>query len=320
MNEEFENKLKEQFSQLTYKNFHVLLSVKKLFVCGGEMNATVHPSISFRNQLLTFTAENNIEFGSAIVCAEEFKDYYKNDNYNDLVTFEDDIASLSSLVIIFLESPGSLVELGLYCSRKQYHKKLLVVAPENKVSDEDSFIFLGPLEYIKKNSDDSVVIYPFPEENVDFDNATTEDLCSAISLKLNKTNSTEKFLTDNSSHLAHLIAEIVRLCFPIQIGEIEVCFNVLNIEFKQSQVKRLLYLLQKLGFLDHIKYSSNIYYFPSDPNEKLISFGKTKNGKTLGISKLSISIRQSFVLNEHPNSKRRQNVLKKISDSLKGVL
>ena len=320
LNEEFEEKLKEQFSQLTYENFHALLSVKKLFVCGGEMDAAAHPSISFRNQFLTFTAENNVEFDSAIVCAEEFKDYYKNDNYNDLVTFEDDIASLSTLVIIFLESPGSLVELGLYCSRKQYHKKLLVVAPENKVSDEDSFIFLGPLKYIEKSSEDSVVIYSFPEKNVDFDNATTDDLCSAISLKIDKSNDIEKFITNNSCHLAHLIAEIVRLCFPIQIGEIETCFKSLKIEFVQSQVKRLLYLLEKLNFLNHIKYSSNTYYFPTDPDERLMSFGRTKNEKTLESSKLFISIRQSFVLNNHPNSKRRQNVLKKITKKIIGVL
>ena len=45
----------------------------------------------------------------------------------DLMSFEDDIANISTLVVICLESAGSLVELGLFVNRKSLAQKLHVV-------------------------------------------------------------------------------------------------------------------------------------------------------------------------------------------------
>lgn len=318
MSQGYENTIKEQFSQLIHDNFHVQLSVKTLFVCGGEVDPLSTFPKSYRDNLLHYTASKNIEFHDCIVRAEEFKDYYKDDNYSDLLTFEDDIAYLSTLVIIFLESPGSLVELGLYCSRPQFYKKLLIVAPEEEVAGEDSFIYLGPLEYIKKKSSDSVLVYPFPKNEEEYDELSSEDLCNEIQAKIDKANDTEKFDLSNSGHLSLMITEIIRLCFPIQIGEIEICFESLGVGVRQGQVRRLLYLLQKMKFVAKKNYGRNTYYYPCLPEQKLVSFGKTKRGKTLDSQTLFMAVRQSFVAMEDAHSNKRKGALRQINELMQG--
>jgi len=156
---EYEKALQEQFGRLNKDNFKVQFAIKTLFVCGGIVHPVDKqlPPGSFRDRLMRYTAEKGIEFHDYIVLAEEFKDYYVDGNYRDLLTFEDDIASLSTLVIIFLESAGSLVELGLYCSRPAFFKKLLVVVPKDELETEDSFIYLGPLKFIESKVENSLV-------------------------------------------------------------------------------------------------------------------------------------------------------------------
>lgn len=318
MTQGYENTIQEQFSQLIHENFHVHLSVKTLFVCGGEVDPLSVVPKSYRDNLLHFTASEDIEFHDSIVRAEEFKDYYKDDTYSDLLTFEDDIAYLSTLVIIFLESPGSLVELGLYCSRPQFYKKLLIVAPEEEVAGEDSFIYLGPLEYIKKKSSDSVLVYSFPKSGEEYDELSSQDLCNEIQAKIDKSNDTEKFDLNNSGHLSLIISEIIRLCYPIQIGEIEICFESLGIEVRKSQVRRLLYLLQKMGFIAKKNYGRNTYYYPLLPDQKLVNFGKTKKGKTLDSQTLFMDVRQSFVAIDDAHSNKRKGVLRQINELMEG--
>ncbi len=51
------------------------------------------------------------------------------------MSFEDDIANISTLVVICLESAGSLVELGLFVNRKSLAQKLHVVAPFEEIEE-----------------------------------------------------------------------------------------------------------------------------------------------------------------------------------------
>lgn len=58
-----------------------------------------------------------------ITLAEEFKDWIHDSVYKDLLDFENDIAHISSLIVIVLESPGALAELGLFVRNKVLNKK-----------------------------------------------------------------------------------------------------------------------------------------------------------------------------------------------------
>ncbi|WP_020407263.1 retron St85 family effector protein [Hahella ganghwensis] len=145
MSREFEEALITEFSKAKPQDFRVNLKEHKIFLCGGPVDAAQPAPPSFRDRLVAYLECRRRDISKSIILAESFKDYFKENAYSDLLVFEDDIGSICSLVVIFLESPGSLVELGMFCSKPNFFRKLLIVAPNEEIQAEDSFIFLGPL-------------------------------------------------------------------------------------------------------------------------------------------------------------------------------
>lgn len=314
MNNDFENALIKEFEKLNPERFKVNISKDHLFVCGGlvDPKETIPPS--FRARFLDHIASHEQKIHESIVLAEEFKDYFKENTYTDLLVFEDAIASISSLIIIFLESPGSLVELGMFCSKSSFYKKLIIIAPQEETENEDSFIYLGPLEYIRRKEPSSVAIYPWPDpEKFRYEKEYLDDLCHIIKSKLDNTQRQVSYDSTNFGHSSHLIYEIIRLCYPILIGEIELALLALELDISDSEVNRHLYLLTKLGLVRCIKYSNYKYYYPNYRYLKTVNFGKNKLNKISDSLSINMAINRSYVLLEDAASKKRQSAKKLIN-------
>ncbi|EAV7435646.1 hypothetical protein CPC58_23510, partial [Salmonella enterica] len=97
----------------------------------------------------------------------------------------------------------------------------------------------------------------------------------------------------------------------IQLSEIESALNSLGINISTKIINRSIYLLQKVGFIDVLSYSSNKYYFPLK-ERKWVKFGKTKDNKLIDNQQLKMKVRQSFVTLTDPLSKRRITALRQI--------
>jgi len=315
----FEDTLIDIFSGLSAQNFKVNLETHYLFVCGGKVSGLAPEPLSFRDHLFHFTASKFPNIHDTLVQAETFKDYFKENAYPDLLIFEEEIANLASLVVIFLESPGSLVELGMFCTKPNFFKKLLIVAPKNEVSSEDSFIYLGPLENIKKKEPTSVVVYPWPSVGEQYEKIHLEDLCSSIQRKIEALPKRVEFDSKNSGHIALLIAEIIRVCYPIIITEIELVLLAMNVDIKQSEVSRHLYLLRKLEIIDYEFYSTYKYYYPRKPDNRFLTLGKYQTGRPFDLASARFNITQSLTQENDEQSKKRRYALKSISEIQKGA-
>ena len=261
---------------------------------------------------MDYTATSESEIHDQLVLAENFKDYFRENTFTDLLVFEDEIAKISSLIVLFLESPGSLVELGMFSCRPEFYKKLLIVAPAKETASEDSFIYLGPLEYIRKKEENSVITYEWPTgENLD--RALLIDLCENIKNKLSKSNDTASFDEDNSAHIALLLLEIIRLSYPVLITEMERVLEVLGLTQHSHQTKRCLYLLEKLGRVKKYKFGNVDYYYPLHKSEKTLKWGKTKDNKTVETNNIIVALKSSFILSDSSSATKRKSVLEKIN-------
>jgi hypothetical protein len=69
----------------------------------------------------------------------------------NLLVFETFLASAAECVLIFVESPGSFAETGLFAALPKIIEKTFVVNTRDQ-SREDSFLNLGPIKLIRKNS------------------------------------------------------------------------------------------------------------------------------------------------------------------------
>src|SRR5690606_22457931 len=100
-------------------------------------------------------------------------DWIHDSIYEDLLTFESDLAKIASLVIIPLESAGAIAELGCFASNDQLREKLLVIISQ-KHFDKKSFIKLGPLRRIPESN---ILAYPYDPKSP---NTTIDPYLEAI--------------------------------------------------------------------------------------------------------------------------------------------
>ena len=120
---------------LELKNFKIINVPNIIFICGGKIEQQAHEEkkafpASLRERMLNYLADEHSEIKDNCVVAESFKDYFQKGDYKNLLEFEGDIANISSLIVVCLESAGSLVEFGIFANHEKTIKKLQVFVPE----------------------------------------------------------------------------------------------------------------------------------------------------------------------------------------------
>lgn len=309
--ENFENVIIDEFIALSSSNFTLLLTPYKIFICGGNTNTGLLIPQSLRDRIIEyFEVNDNEDLSNSFVMAESFKDYFRENTYSDLFCFEDDIAKLSTLVIICLESPGSLVELGMFANISD-PKKILIFAPDEHVQAEDSFIFLGPLSYLKKKDKESVHVFPWPSCD-ELKYADLPLVIECIKSRVKTVSKTTNFIGSNPAHIAILIYDIIYTFYPIKDYEIELVLMSIDIELDENTLKRLLYLLQSMSMIGKKKYSNITFYYPLE-NKKRVLFGKDKNGRVKEYKAMRLRAVQSFVLADDESSRKRKLALSAIT-------
>jgi hypothetical protein len=132
---------------------------KFVFLCGGiigEKNAP-HTLRDYLYRTRNFSSRLNGE----VVLAETARNLFHSTNYRDLISFEEDIARIASLVLVIPESPGSLAELGAFATNDVIRRALRVIMQTQHENDE-SFIRLGPIEHLRtRQGRKAVGIFPW---------------------------------------------------------------------------------------------------------------------------------------------------------------
>ncbi|WP_373940805.1 retron St85 family effector protein [Vibrio chagasii] len=308
MSKKFEDAIIGAFEPFDVNKFKVNYPDHRIFVCGGPIDVKAPIPLSFRQRLIDKLASSYPDIETEVVLAETFKDYFREHAYSDLLVFEDDIAQLASVVVILLESPGSLVELGMFCTKPNFYKKLLIVAPREETEREDSFIYLGPLDHIRSREASSVAIYPWPDNRVlDYPSIHIQDLCDTLLEKRNNLPKHPAFNQKNSGHVALLVLEIIRLSFPILLTEIELALVSLGLDEERGKITRLLYLLSRLGYLDTYEYGGGYkFYYPLDRTSPRIKFGSNKQSAAFDEKRLVMNLKMSYVTDNHDGAARKR--------------
>lgn len=308
----FEDQLIVEFRGFEHAKFNVSFLPPRVFLCGGEVDVKEPIPLSARQRLVAYFAAHEPSLHNACIQAEDFKDYFKEGAYSDLLEFEADIASIATLIVVCLESPGSMVELGLFCMDPSTAGKLLVIAPYEEIAAENSFIYLGPLAYIKRQDADSVLVYPWPKKD-EFEYEHIKVMVSDIKQKLEKMLKTQKFSLTNPAHIALLIHDIVMLAHPITVTEIEYALMAFKLDQEVKTITRLLYLLEKVGMISHVVYSGVTYYFDMPGSVRRIKFGTDINGKTRDTPAIMMAFKSIYISGDDELSKKRTLALKQVN-------
>ena len=219
-----------------FRNKQIFFSLHNhvVFVCGGNHQR------SLRNSFIKYAKNNHKEF--RVFRAEDaVKDllFHNNPEFVDVGEFEGLIASVFDSILIFPEGPGSIAELGFFSQNEVIRKKTLVVNwLEYQV---DSFINLGPVTLIDKDSIFRPTIYLGNKKNPEF------KLVVDRLLKYPKSRR-EAFKYQNYPKLSQrerliVTFEIIFICKAIEIDNLAFLISYVFWSVDKNELKRLVSIL-----------------------------------------------------------------------------
>ncbi len=240
------------------QNCRVLLAPHITFICGGPVDDEAVTNHSIRNMFMNLSARMP-DKSEGFTLAENFKDWQSG--YSNLSDFENDIASLSSIIVIILESPGALAELGLFFANKQLRQKMVVVVHSDHHKAE-SFIKFGLLNPLESKKDEAVLVYEIDSGDIDsVEETEVEEIVNEVWEMSDKIKHTTSFDQNNHGHLIFLIFQIIDLFTILTAAEVEYFLSKLGISLSKKVVNSSLYILKKFGLIDGEKRSSQTFYF-----------------------------------------------------------
>lgn len=303
----------EKYTKLIdFEKSRILQSPPIVFLCGGEVDIKKNTNHSIRNMFMNILGKSEFEtFAPSIKLAEEFKNWHVG--YNNLSEFENDIASLSSYIVIILESAGSLTEFGLFFANNNLKSKLVVIVRDEHY-DADSFIKLGLIQPLKKVNNDSVYVYKLASKNVE--NITVEEvkeIVDDVHDLVKGVAKTSKFNRVDRGHVLYLIFQLINLFHALKKNEINACLSLLGIV--DPDLDSGLFILQSLGFIRCVRKSNIDFYITQIDSTDRVSFGytpqTTSEGKKIYVTDTDIKIEyMTFITaNKSTLNRRRKNAI-----------
>lgn len=289
----------------------IVLRPHLTFLCGGEVDVKRTQNHSARNVFMNKTgsySDEHIKF----ILAENYKDW--KDSYTCLSEFENDIAHLSSKVVIIPETAGSLTELGLFFGNETLREKLTIII-NNKHHESPSFIKFGILNSLEGKNQASVLAYDIDYDDIENVNVSKEieeaikevvDSCECL-------DKTVSFATDNRGHILFLIFQIIDLFHAITITEISKYISILGINYDKRKITASLYILQKFDLISCKKRGATYFYF-SNPTAGIRVEIKNKESKNFDYSAKKIEVFGYYMAQRSidKNFRNRINIIESI--------
>lgn len=224
-----------------------------IFLCGGRADVTSPKPISIRDAICREFAGSEII--DKLRMAEHYKDWAHDAVYSDLVSFESHLAELSSVIVLILESPGAIAELGLFASMEDLRSKLLVFIDKEHYRDA-SFIRLGPIDFLEKNCENKAECHAWLVRNggretfnQDMAEHLRPDLVEAIKSRISRPLPEESFNCSRWLHVALLICDILNLFSALTIRELADYLRKMGVDRSESDVRQFLFVLEKMELL-----------------------------------------------------------------------
>jgi hypothetical protein len=283
----------------------------QIFLCGGPIPDTGMPNASLRAVLMALIRSKYPHLSPSVILAEDAAKWYHNPDspyFPNLVDLEKQIGALSTLILLIVESPGSIAELGAFSFIPSLQAKLYVVL-EGSFQHKRSFIMDGPIAMVEKESTAKggasrwyalnwlkktkrPLINPARAEK-----AADKIIGKILDPAIKKTNKSELFRAENIEHQMLLVADLVSMSGSLLISEIMDMIEGLNLEtekkIEQKKVEEYLFLLENLGFLSKTRAGNYDFYVIPKRDLEFLSYISI-DGKPAKRESLTLDIRATL--------------------------
>ncbi|MCK1386807.1 retron St85 family effector protein [Bradyrhizobium sp. 21] len=235
-----------------------------VFLCGGAINAALSTPLMLRDAFLRIVHVTAPRYN--VILAEDAKPLVADAGYDNLLLFESDIAQVVGQILLFVESPGSLAELGAFAALDTVSPRLLVVLDEHYYN-QSSFVKQGPLRYLEiRQGEESIVALDRVSVGIDASGSIAglnssnfaAAVLPALEQRLSKLPKFEKFNPTNSGHAILLF---VGLCqefgalTQLELREFLAGFGITDLRFNNFA-----YSAELLQWIRKVRKGNRIYY------------------------------------------------------------
>lgn len=240
-----------------------------ILVFGGLAIKSEDRYSSCRNVFLNWAAETNFELAGYLRTPEQFPEWNHFEEKYNLVDFEKDVGCLSSGILLFLESPGALAELGAFCTDNILCERLLVVL-EQKHYDADSFVKWGPVQRIEDAySEEAICVVSTTINPKEFE-AEVAGVGKALQDKVKPLSDTKQFNANETRDQFLLIADLIELFGALTEIELGILLKFMGVE--PPHLKRMLKQLALFELIFKVPVNNERYYVP--PKKQRMHFLK----------------------------------------------
>lgn len=243
-----------------------------IFLCGGfsDPAAKPPPYFSLRHFLLRQPRFER-RLNGYVVLAEDAQRIFNDHYYDDLISFEEDIALAASLIAIIAESPGSLSELGSFSSIPLIARRTCAIQ-QREYEAAGSFITLGPIKRLAGNYPGSVAYYPWKKNKHKVFHTTCAPHLPAIADYMNErmalAEETFKLSSDKNLTLLFVVLWVIFLLKEVSLQKLYDTVKIIRPDATDIDIKAKLFCLLVAKWVGEEPYSGKHYYyyrFEKDP-------------------------------------------------------
>lgn len=240
-----------------------------IFLCGGK-TAEKGRYRSARDYFYRHLKSNAAGIARRVKLAEDVNAWFRREVFPDLLELENYLADLADITVLFVESPGSIAELGAFAASGSLRPKTLAVL--NTFYDFDrGFIAQGPVQKIKNENVQLVHYYKWHPKRLKLPATEKEfrDMAKELAaFLLSRDKSLPKqqsFDKKKPGHVLLLIVDLIGIPGVATITDIANCLTELGCEFDHAKLGRYLSLLESMSFVTRVLRSNQTFYVSSSP-------------------------------------------------------
>lgn len=257
-------------------SLHVKAPTEVIFLCGGPYDGAKEDGLKSLRHAFHVIDHPALK-GREIIMAEDVtrrSDF--SAHYDNLLSFERDIAQITELVLLFCESEGSFAELGSFSSYEEIYSQMLVVIRQ-VFWEKDSFIRLGPLDFLKKKCGDTSV-FVIRDEDIGINNKSVSSIDidkfkviiqEPLRARLKDTKEPTTFAPENSGHRIKLIVGLIQEYRALKFEEIKSSLPYFGINATDSDIKCYLLCARSVGWIEEKASGFGSYWVSSEEDHAL---------------------------------------------------
>lgn len=245
---------------------HVFRKLKRIMFLGGKAGSTRRKALQ---RYFTWHEPDTAIFRSEDVWAE----ISARTDLNSL-QMEDQLAQVADILVIIVESEGTIAELGAFSSSEIHRRKLLPIV-NSKYENDRSFIQTGPLSWVESESTFSPPIY------VDFQRilGAAHEICDRLDRIPVKAGEQVENLAESPKHLLFLVCDLVAVIGPTPQAHVDFYLSEILHGPPELDTATLLSLAAAMGLLSTSPGpSDSIMYYRPLSDGRLASFTYLKKG------------------------------------------